>query len=257
MVAVYLNTDEPADMNRYYPFIEKPWEVYPADLSMGDFNFFYLADGEHNPERKTVWTGVSGSGGTGLEVVVHCAGLSRRHAQGARRAGCDVPADGREHRESWSAVGRPACLLVAPDGRIPAATEQARRLTGLRELPAHVYSAPISEEKTDPEELKSASIADAALRGALERFLSSDESLGEVELSECTAAAGPGDGAVDRMAAARASNQAFGFAGGDRPALPDASPNCNPSWRRRRPSWPTRAGSSRWPAGICTMWATP
>ncbi len=67
---------------------------------------------------------------------------------------------------------------------ILAATEQARRLTGLRELPAHVYSAPISEEKTDPEELKLASIADAAMRGALERFLSSDESLGEVELSD-------------------------------------------------------------------------
>ncbi len=60
VVAVYFNTDEPADMNRYYPFIES--RVF---LTCRDFYFFYLADGEHNPERKTVWTGVSRSGGQG------------------------------------------------------------------------------------------------------------------------------------------------------------------------------------------------
>jgi hypothetical protein len=58
VVAAYFNTDEPAAMNRYYPFIEKPWEVYPSELDMGKFNFFYLADADHNPGRKTLWTGV-------------------------------------------------------------------------------------------------------------------------------------------------------------------------------------------------------
>ena len=56
--AAYLNADEPAAMNRYYPFIKKPWKVYPPEVNMRDFNFFYLADKEHNPERNTLWTGV-------------------------------------------------------------------------------------------------------------------------------------------------------------------------------------------------------
>jgi hypothetical protein len=58
VVASYFNADEPAAMNRYYPFIGKPWEVYPKEVSMREFNFYYLADAVHNPERKTVWTGV-------------------------------------------------------------------------------------------------------------------------------------------------------------------------------------------------------
>jgi signal transduction histidine kinase len=184
VVAAYFNTDEPADTNRYYPFIEKPWEVYPADLSMGDFNFFYLADEEHNPERKTVWTGVY-LDPAGQGWMLSCIAPVYRGDTLKGVAGLDVTFP--QMVESIVNLGLPwgaACLLVAPDGRILAATEQARQLAGLRELPKHIYSEPISEEMIDPEELKLSSIADATLRGALERFLASEEGLSEVELSE-------------------------------------------------------------------------
>lgn len=184
VVAAYFNTDEPADMNRYYPFIEKPWEVYPSDLMMGNFNFFYLADGKHNPERKTVWTGVY-LDPAGQGWMLSCIAPVYHGDTLKGVAGLDVTFP--QMVESIVNLGLPwgsACLLVAPDGRILAATEQARRLTGLQELPKHVYSAPISEEKTDPEELKLASIADPSLRRALESFLASEETLSEVELPE-------------------------------------------------------------------------
>jgi signal transduction histidine kinase len=184
VVAVYFNTDVPADMNRYYPFLEKPWEVYPADLSMGDFNFFYLADEEHNPERKTVWTGVY-LDPAGQGWMLSCIAPVYRGDTLKGVAGLDVTFS--KMVESIVNLGLPwgaACLLVAPDGRILAATEQAQRLVGVRELPKHIYAGPISEEMIDPEELKLASIPDKALRAALESFLSSDESLREVELPE-------------------------------------------------------------------------
>ena len=184
VVAAYFNTDEPADMNRYYHFIGKPWEVYPSNLSMGDFNFFYLADAKHNPERKTVWTGVY-LDPAGQGWMLSCIAPVYRGDTLKGVAGLYVTFP--QMVESIVNLGLPwgaACLLVAPDGRILAATEQARRLAGLLELPRHVYAAPISEEMIDPEELKLASIVDGTLRGALERFLASDESLGEVELSE-------------------------------------------------------------------------
>ena len=170
-------------MNRYYPFIGKPWEVYPSNLSMGDFNFFYLADAKHNPERKTVWTGVY-LDPAGQGWMLSCIAPVYRGDTLKGVAGLDVTFP--QMVESIVNIGLQwgaACLLVAPDGRILAATEQARRLAGLRELPRHVYAAPISEEMIDPEELKLASIVDGTLRGAL-GFLASDESLGEVELSE-------------------------------------------------------------------------
>jgi len=182
VVAAYFNTDVPADMNRYYPFIEKPWEVYPADLSMGDFNFFYLADEQHNPAGKTVWTGVYlDPAGQGWMLSCIAPVYHGKVLKGV--AGLDVTFP--QMVESIVNLGLPwgaACLLVAPDGKILAATEQARQLAGMRELPKHIYAGPVSEEMTDPEELKLASVSDATLRASLEEFLSSDESLREVEL---------------------------------------------------------------------------
>ncbi|WP_213033436.1 cache domain-containing protein, partial [Acinetobacter baumannii] len=39
-----------------------PWfftlDQYPADMDIPKYNFYYLADAEHNPERGVVWTDV-------------------------------------------------------------------------------------------------------------------------------------------------------------------------------------------------------
>lgn len=184
VVAVYFNTDKPADMNRYYPFIGEPWKVYPPDLSMGDFNFFYLADEKHNRERKAVWTGVY-LDPAGQGWMLSCVAPVYRGDTLKGVAGLDVTF--MQMAESIVNLGLPlgaACLVVAPDGRILAATESARRMAGLRELPKHIYSAPISEEKIDPEELKLASIPDTVLRRALAKFLSSEQKFDEVDLED-------------------------------------------------------------------------
>ncbi|MEM6786464.1 MAG: hypothetical protein AAF928_01205 [Myxococcota bacterium] len=54
VVAAYVNT--PSDFNRYYPFIEDAADQFPPDMNMEDYAFFYRADHQHNPERRTVWT---------------------------------------------------------------------------------------------------------------------------------------------------------------------------------------------------------
>ncbi len=56
VVQVYLNTHD--SLNRIYPYLE-PIEQYGEALDIPSFNFYYKADGVHNPERKTVWTEVS------------------------------------------------------------------------------------------------------------------------------------------------------------------------------------------------------
>jgi hypothetical protein len=52
----YLNTWD--DMNRLYPFMENAPVQYGSGLHMEDYNFYFLADKKHNPERKPVWTSV-------------------------------------------------------------------------------------------------------------------------------------------------------------------------------------------------------
>ena len=44
-------------LNRIYPYLDVVSQ-YPLDIVIPAYNFYYEADGIHNPERKTVWTNV-------------------------------------------------------------------------------------------------------------------------------------------------------------------------------------------------------
>jgi signal transduction histidine kinase len=191
VVAAYLNTNEPADMNRYYPFIERPWEVYPAELDMGEFNFFYLADAKHNPGRKTVWTGVyldpAGKGwmlsciapvyaGNTLKGVVGLDVTFSEMVKGIRGLSLEETAVPREGTQG---------VLVAPDGMVLAATDLARVAFGLPDLPVHDYSSsPVAAERVDPRELRLDGIADAIIRDRLQSFLTSKEVFLEIPSAE-------------------------------------------------------------------------
>ena len=183
VVAAYLNTDEPADMNRYYPAIERPWEVYPVDLDMGQFNFFYLADARHNPERKTVWTGVyldpAGQGWMLSCIAPVYCGDTLKGVVGLDVTFPELVKGIRNLSLPWVSA-----MLVAPDGMILAATEEARRMAGLPELPDYSYAAPVNNERIDPEELRLEGMRDANLRKALQGFLASGESFREVRSAD-------------------------------------------------------------------------
>ena len=181
VVAAYINTNEPADMNRYYPFIERPWEVYPADLDMGEFNFFYEADAEHNPGRGPRWTGIyADPAGKGWMLSCIAPVYITDELRGV--VGLDVTVG--EMLDSIVRLSLPwgaSSLLVAPGGTILAATEKARQILDLGELKPFIYSTPITEEKTDPEVLQLSKVDDAALREQLTAFLGSDDSLREID----------------------------------------------------------------------------
>ena len=183
VVAAYLNTNEPADMNRYYPFIERPWEVFPAELDMGKFNFFYLADTQHNPERKTVWTGVYlDPAGQGWMLSCIAPIYCRDTLKGV--VGLDVTFPGLVKGIRNLSLPWVSAMLIAPDGMILAATEEARRTAGLPELPDYSYRVPVNDERIDPEELRLEGIRDANLRKALQSFFASGESFCEVRSAD-------------------------------------------------------------------------
>ena len=184
VVAAYFNTNEPADMNRYYPFIERPWEVYPAELDMGEFNFFYLADAEHNPGRKTVWTGVyldpAGQGWMLSCIAPVYAGDILKGVVGLDVTFPEMVKGIRSLSLPWV-----SSMLIAPDGMILAATDLARAAFGLPDLPVHDYStSPVATERVDPRELRLDGIADAVIRDRLQSFLTSEEVFLEIPSAE-------------------------------------------------------------------------
>lgn len=55
VASVYFNSWD--SLNHIYPWFLTP-DQYPHDMVIPNFNFYYLADARHNPQRKLVWTDV-------------------------------------------------------------------------------------------------------------------------------------------------------------------------------------------------------
>lgn len=180
VVAAYINTDEPVDTNRYFPFIERPWEVFPPEIDMGAFNFFYEADAAHNPERGPRWTGIyadpAGRGWMLSCVVPVYLGDALKGVVGLDVTVGEVLDSIVKLSLPWGA----SSLLIAPGGDVLAATDKARALLGLGELRPFIYHEPVATEQRAPDVLRLGSVADAELRARLLDFAASDDSLREL-----------------------------------------------------------------------------
>ena len=149
VAALYFNSWD--SYNRIYPFFMTP-EQYPHDMVIPDYNFYYLADAKHNPERKVVWTDVyldpAGRGwmmsaiapvyrGDFLEGVV---GIDITIGQILHEIGeLDVP---------WQGYA----MLVSRDHNIMALPRSGERDFGLRELTEYSYAEAVRREVLKPED---------------------------------------------------------------------------------------------------------
>ncbi len=149
VAAAYFNSWD--SYNRIYPFFMTP-EQYPHDMVIPDYNFYYLADAKHNPERKVAWTDVyldpAGMGwmmsavapvyrGDFLEGVV---GLDITVGQMLGEIGeLDVP---------WHGYA----MLVSRDHNIMALPHAGEEDFGLRELTEYSYAEAVRREVLKPED---------------------------------------------------------------------------------------------------------
>ncbi|UTJ07714.1 diguanylate cyclase [Arcobacter roscoffensis] len=56
IIAAYFNSKD--NYSRYYPYIFDIFKVFPNDLDMNNYNFYYKAKKENNPSQKPIWTDV-------------------------------------------------------------------------------------------------------------------------------------------------------------------------------------------------------
>ena len=148
--AAYFNTWD--NMNRLYPFIENVYEQYGPHIQMEDYNFYYLADLKHNPEKKPVWTSAyldPAGNGWMLSCVVPI--YNKDFLEGV--TGLDITIDSFVNNILNRKLPYDANLfMVDKDGMIIAMPEKIESLLGLKELKEHLYTDSILNTISKPEE---------------------------------------------------------------------------------------------------------
>ncbi len=148
--AAYFNSWD--NMNRLYPFIDKVYEQYGSHIKMEDYNFYYLADLKHNPEKKPVWTNAyldPAGNGWMLSCVVPI--YNNDFLEGV--TGLDITINSfikniLDRRLPYNAN----LFMVDKDGMIIAMPEKIETLLGLKELKEHLYTDSILKTISKPEE---------------------------------------------------------------------------------------------------------
>lgn len=90
ITSIYFNGAD--SYNRIYPWFNT-LQQYPHDMDITQYNFYYLADAQHNPSRKVVWTEVYlDPAGNGWMMSAIAPAYSGQKLEGV--VGVDVTVDG-------------------------------------------------------------------------------------------------------------------------------------------------------------------
>ncbi|XOB63024.1 sensor histidine kinase [Campylobacterota bacterium DY0563] len=175
IVATYFNSWD--NMNRLYPFIDKVYEQYGPHIQMEDYNFYYLADLEHNPKKEPVWTGAyldPAGNGWMLSCIVPI--YNGDFLEGV--TGLDITIDSFVKNILNRKLAYNAKLfMLSKDGMIIAMPEKIEDLLGLKELKEHLYKDNILKTIEKPEEyniLKNKSPFASHFKNLIENNLESD-----------------------------------------------------------------------------------
>ena len=148
---VYLNTKD--SYNRIYPYFEVKGQ-YPAKMDIPSFNFYYEADGKHNPARKPVWTDAyldpAGQGWMVSSIAPVWQGDTLQAVVGIDITLKTVVDDLLALDLPWGAY----VMLIGRDGTILALPPQGEHDWGLQELGVHSYTEAIRQNVFKPEKYR-------------------------------------------------------------------------------------------------------
>lgn len=148
----YLNTHD--TMNRLYPFMKDVFMQYGAILDVSVYNFYYLADASHNPDKKSVWTGAYlDPAGQGWMISNITPIYNGSFLEGV--SGLDVTIDSfvkntLDIELPWGA----SAFLLDKESVILAMPKKIESLLRLKELKEHHYSENIDKTIEKPQEFQ-------------------------------------------------------------------------------------------------------
>ncbi|PHS37705.1 MAG: peptidase C56 [Sulfurovum sp.] len=148
ITAAYFNSYD--NMNRLYPYIDKVYEQYGKHIHMEDYNFYYLADKKHNPDKKPVWTGAYlDPAGKGWMLSCIVPIYNNGFLEGV--SGLDITIDTFVKNMLNTKLHYDAKIfMVDKEGMILAMPKSIEELLNLKELKSHSYSNAITQTVNKP-----------------------------------------------------------------------------------------------------------
>lgn len=148
---VYFNSFD--SMNRLCPYIPEAFAQYAHDIEIPAFNFYFLADGLHNPQRKVIWTeAYLDPAGLGWMISAIAPVYRGDFLEGV--VGIDVTIEKLiNNMLSIQLPYKSSSMLLDQDGNILAMSEDLEPILGLKELKNHVYNrTPVESTITKPKD---------------------------------------------------------------------------------------------------------
>lgn len=157
VAALYFNSWD--SLNHIYPWFLTP-DQYPHDMDIPNYNFYYLADAEHNPSRDVVWTDVYlDPAGQGWMMSAIAPVYRDTFLEGV--VGIDITVgDILKEIGQLSVPWNGYAMLVSKDLNIMALPKAGEDDFGLDELTEHSYDEAIRRELFKPEDFNLAKRAE-------------------------------------------------------------------------------------------------
>ncbi|EJF06127.1 signal transduction histidine kinase [Thiovulum sp. ES] len=180
IVSTYFNSHDV--MNRLYPFIENVAYQYGPTIPMEDYNFYYEADAEHNPERDHKWTSAYlDPAGQGWLISCIVPIYNGDFLEGV--TGLDVTIDKfvsniLNLKLPWNG----SAFLISENGMILAMPEKVEKLFGLKELKEYEYEKAITTTVEKPEDYNILKNKNKNVAKELKNMLDQHISLNEIEI---------------------------------------------------------------------------
>jgi PAS domain S-box-containing protein len=182
IVAVYLNTHD--SMNRYFPFIEKIYAQYLPDMNIPEFNFYYLADADHNPARGPVWTETYlDPAGQGWMMSCIVPIYQGNFLEGV--AGIDITI--KKFLDNILNLQLPwgaEAFLVDGKGTIMAMPTGVERLLGLNELREFAYQSQVAQDTYKPEEFNLLKAKEDGVAQTVAKILPRSQAVTDLQVDE-------------------------------------------------------------------------
>ncbi|MEN2501150.1 ATP-binding protein [Stutzerimonas stutzeri] len=149
VASLYFNSWD--SLNHIYPWFLTP-DQYPHDMVIPNYNFYYLADAEHNPAREVVWTDVYlDPAGHGWMMSAIAPVYRGDFLEGV--SGVDITVSGiLEEIGQLHAPWYGYAMLVSRDLNIMALPQDGEADFGLNELTDHSYDEAVRREIFKPED---------------------------------------------------------------------------------------------------------
>lgn len=147
---VYFNSFD--SMNRLCPFMPDALEQYAQDIDIPIYNFYYLADKAHNPEKKVIWTeAYLDPAGLGWMISAIAPVYKGEFLEGV--IGVDVTIENLINNIlSIKLPYKSSSMLIDKEGDILAMSEELESIFGLKELKSHEYKAPVEGTISKPKD---------------------------------------------------------------------------------------------------------